>query len=307
MAKRERCHAGKATRVVGWLALLSLLFLALMAYVFVTGRMHIDTWDVSQRAQFNSINAAIELFVNECGGYPPSDANDAMGRPYCGSMKLAEALMGRDLLGFHSESGFRADGLDPDTLVPLYPAAPADENLKARMGPFLPPDHVGAYRLADIYGKGKTGPFPEDIVVLCDTYEHKRPGGKKTGMPILYWRARTAYKFQDYLENGTGSATNPGQNDDIYNFWHNANLLNLRDPATGTIDHPLYTGVPIDDLETFEEIILNKQVQEATMTALNPTGIKRPYRDDSFILMSAGKDELFGTADDLYNFTKESQ
>jgi hypothetical protein len=30
-----------------------------------------------------------------------------------------------------------------------------------------------------------------------------------------------------------------------------------------------------------------------------------PYRADSFILISAGKDGDFGTADDVFNFDKE--
>ena len=44
-------------------------------------------------------------------------------------------------------------------------------------------------------------------------------------------------------------------------------------------------------------MILNKQV----------TTIKRPYRAGSFILVSAGKDGLYGTADDIFNFTKDTE
>lgn len=35
------------------------------------------------------------------------------------------------------------------------------------------------------------------------------------------------------------------------------------------------------------------------------TTISRPYRSGSFILVSAGKDGQYGTADDIFNFNKE--
>jgi len=35
------------------------------------------------------------------------------------------------------------------------------------------------------------------------------------------------------------------------------------------------------------------------------TTASRPYRTGSFILISAGKDGLYGTDDDIFNFNKE--
>jgi hypothetical protein len=72
---------------------------------------------VKQKAQLKSIEAALELFNYEYANYPPSDANDVTGAAYCGAMKLAEAMMGQDLMGFHPKSAFLADGLDPNGLV----------------------------------------------------------------------------------------------------------------------------------------------------------------------------------------------
>ena len=78
--------------------------------------------NVKQRAQFHSCEAALELLANEFGHIPPSDANDETGLPYCGAMKLTEAVMGQDLLGFHPNSAFRLDGTDPNTGKLLYAA-----------------------------------------------------------------------------------------------------------------------------------------------------------------------------------------
>ena len=64
--------------------------------------------EVRQKAQFHSIDSAIEFFSgdSEYGSYPPS--NEATDH-YCGAMKLCEAMVGQDLMGFHPESRFLAN------------------------------------------------------------------------------------------------------------------------------------------------------------------------------------------------------
>ena len=125
--------------VVG--AFVIMLVFAFMAAV-IRSRVHIGHVDVHQKAQLHSMDAALELFNHEFKAYPPSDANDPTGKPYCGAMKLAEALMGQDLQGFHPQSAFRFDGLDANSLTSLYPANPSEDNLKARRVPYLSPPHA---------------------------------------------------------------------------------------------------------------------------------------------------------------------
>lgn len=285
--------------------------------------------EIQQKAQFHSLDVGLEMFKNDFGVYPESNDNAYPPvnlidqTPYLGAHKLAEALVGLDLLGFHPKSGFTASGLNDldgigtgtgavqiyDPINGIYVEGVYEEtgsqNIDVRKK-YIDLEHANAYRMDDIYRNW--GSFNQYNFVLCDVYAKKRQSGKKTGMPILYYRARTAYKFQDYLHSDLGSDQNPEQNDDIYNYWDNERLLALGDPDQGTaIVHPLRTGTVIDDLERFEEMILNKQVQTATRTTSFPDGIKRPYRADSFILISAGKDGLFGTADDVLNFEREKQ
>jgi hypothetical protein len=225
------------------------------------------------------MEAGLELFNVEFNHYPPSDANDGGRLPYCGAMKLAEALMGQDLLGFHPRSAFRADGLDPNTHLPLYPAdAPSVEGLKARIGPFLPAENANAFRLVDIYGKGKTGPFLENTFVLCDTYVRTRPGGKKTGMPILYYRANRAGTAHD--------VNNPDSPQNIYSYKDNLALINLGVPGDPNGVHPLAEA---------RRFYLNIRSDRIA-------GPAQPYRNDSYLLISAGWDGLYGTADDICNF-----
>ncbi len=193
-------------------------------------------------------------------------------------MKLAEALMGRDLLGFHSDSAFRADGVDPNTNLPLYPeGTPSAENLKAGRGPFLPEQTANAVRLADIYGKGNSGPFSESTLVLCDVYERERPGGRKTGMPILYYKANRFGTAHD-----VNNLDNPRN---MYDYRDNQALIRLGVPGEPNTVHPLA------DPKRFYRNIQSDRV-------LSP----QPYRSDSYILISAGYDGLYGTPDDICNF-----
>jgi len=221
------------------------------------------------------MDAALELFSYEFDTYPSSDANDPTGKPYCGAMKLAEALMGQDLLGLHSKSAFRCDGRDPTTLAPLYPAEPSPNDLQARKGPYLQAETGNAFRLVDVYGKGNTGPLPEDALVLCDTCVCERPSGNKTGMPILYYRA-----------NLLGRGHDAGGSNNVYNWADNQMLVALGVPGQAGTVHPL------SDPNRF---YLNTQDRKSLPAV-------RPFRPDEFILISTGWDGLYGTADDVSNF-----
>jgi len=272
---RRTSAARHASAAIGWLILLVVLLFILVGYVILHHpyRSHPATLN-RQKAQLHAIDAGLELFDNEFKGYPPSDANDVTGTPYCGAMKLAEATIGQDLVGCHRKSVFRADGLDPNSLAPLYTVG----TFRARLGPFLAAETANAHKLVDIYGKGKTGAFPEDAVVLCDTFVRKLPSGKKVGMPILYYRA-----------DPSGTRHDPNKPDDpqnVYDYRDNLALIRLGVPGDPNAVHPLANP---------KRFYLNTRDHMVS-------GTSRPYRDDSYILLSAGYDGLYGTADDICNF-----
>ena len=300
------------------------------------------TKELEQKAQFHSIEAALGMFSSEdrYGRYPessdnadPCNLNTGDETPYCGANKLAEAMVGWDLLGYHPNTDFRSDGRfnHPDGLGgmienvlayhpdptdpaddydgggnPLY-AETSEENIKARWGPFVELENANAFTMADVYDITETpgiGDFNADrySYVLCDVFAKKRQAGKKTGMPILYYRARTQFTEQDVDDEAAYQIKN-----DIYYYIDNYNLLALGSPENPGTWHPLAdagpgdegNGPPFsdskDDWRDFERMILNPQV----------TAIKRPYRAGSYILISAGKDGLYGTPDDIFNFDKE--
>jgi prepilin-type N-terminal cleavage/methylation domain-containing protein len=277
--------------------------------------------EIQQKAQFHSLEVGVEMFKTEFGSYPESNDNlDPYDgnkdhpddpTPYCGANKLAEAMVGLDMLGFHPNSDFRSDGqnrrddgsgmgttelydvyhADTDDFTnPLFRES-AEENVQARKGPFLDLENANAYTMEDVYGDSLTVGFYVKSLVLCDEYVAKREGAKKTGMPILYYRARKIYTQQD--SEDTDEIV-----DDIYYYPDNQNLLELGLPEDDTLDHPLSDGLPgglTGDYKDFDNMIINTQI----------TQIQRPYRADSYILISAGKDGLYGSPDDLYNFDKE--
>lgn len=256
--------------------------------------------EVRQKAQFHSIGAAMELFSGNSGwgGYPPSESEDEVPESYCGAMKLCEAMMGQDLAGFHPNSHFRADCTDGTNKLydnnpvggGLYPDAAT--NLKLRKGPYLETEKVSAYRLSELYTNTGANLDP-DLFVLCDVYNRvrNRTTGKGVGMPVLYYRANKSNTIHDPC------GTLPTAGDDagyIYNYTDNDELVQLGLPwdTTGTLKHPMDSTV---SPERFYEMTKDNRINITTGW---------PYRPDSYILISAGFDGLYGTDDDIFNFDK---
>jgi hypothetical protein len=278
------------------------------------------TKEEMQEDQFRYIKEGLELFREEFGDYPPSINNrDALDpgndhpddpTPYCGANKLAEALVGLDELGFHANSDFRSDGInlrsdgyggdedyavyhatfdDPGNGLGQF-AETAAENVQVRKGPFIDLEVANVFTMQGVYeniGQFRqydSGPSEIDrSLVLCDVFEREQPTGKTTGMPILYYRARDILVEQNWNDG-------LGIRDDIYYYMDNMNLLALGPAADQGESHPLNDGS--DDFADFEDMILDPSV----------TTVQRPYRANGYILISAGADGMYGTADDLFDF-----
>jgi hypothetical protein len=261
--------------VIVSISLLILLFLLLLPYI---NSLCVFRVKVKQRAQFNCVQSALELFNDENNGYPPSEALDPTGQPYCGAMKLCEAMRGQDFKGFNKESVFRSDGMNESGIDKLY-GKDVLYVLNVRMPPLLHNENVNAYHLNEIYKDVRS--FEGNKYVLCDTYLKKRHSGKRTGMPILYYKANTSNTEHD--------VNNPDNPKNIYNYKDNHALLSLGVPGKPNKKHPLFVNPKI-----FYEMTKDRNV----------TVKSKPVREDSYILISAGKDGLYGTADDISNFQR---
>jgi type II secretory pathway pseudopilin PulG len=257
--------------------------------------------ETKQKAQLSTIELALAAFKNDEGDYPPSDTPQpgSPGSEYCGAQKLSEALLGWDLLGFHPKSAWRADGLDAAGGPGSYdPAQTRDINgngipdtFEERKGPYLELATIGAFRLGNISVAKPglyidTGPLAPDTFVLCDVFDTKKirmANGTiaRAGVPILYYKANTYGK----------------QILDIYHMADNDGLvfvkeqadLRERPPAPG---ERLPRNPLAGTLTFFENYIADPKI----------TARPWPYRPDSYILISAGADGLYGTSDDICNF-----
>jgi hypothetical protein len=132
-------------------------------------------------------------------------------------------------------------------------------------------------------------------------FAEKRYSGEKIGSPILYFKARTQFKDQNYQERYVNSFSGETYEDDIYNYLDNFNIIDLNSASDQSVAHPIKSNSteasPEMGIDIFEDMIVNDKV----------TSLSRPYRANSFILWSAGKDGLYGTSDDIFNFDKEKE
>jgi prepilin-type N-terminal cleavage/methylation domain-containing protein len=298
--------------------------------------------DTSQRAQFKSIEAALEAYNNENGSYPDSSVSTS-GSPYTvGAHKLCEALVGRDLLGFDTKSSMDAyaDQTRTDSKE-VYATldrsgtqqAEVDASLKRRQPTYLKVDDVEAFQVGQLFNNPNPV-YPGNIdytgtkdtttrisaPVLTDVYKAKKvtlPNGSTAmaGTPILYYKANTnSIKFPDTA--GITSSTNdnmPGtyqatvtdanQQGFIYNILDNDDLVSLGQMMKPTERHHYNANYT-------ENVIVGATTLNANgvwlfynaITNQKMTNQVRPYNADKYILISAGHDGIYGTKDDICNF-----
>ncbi len=278
---------------VGIIAMLVALLIPALAMVRRIAK------ETQQKAQFTTIDLALTAFKGDYGDYPPSGPERDEYSPgfYTGAQKLAEAMMGQDLMGFHEDSSFRSDlrtDLPGESNYELYPEdldprrSDGRENLDARRGPYLQLATASAFRLG-----GKDGLFDDTWVlkketyVLCDVFGVKKitlDNGEtaKAGTPILYYRADTSSKT---MESGR-------QDDQIYKVRDNMPLI-----ALGRLPEP--------DPDQDPHKLADERVFYIDYKIIDPkvtidTGW--PHRPYSYILISAGADGEYGTSDDIFNF-----
>jgi type II secretory pathway pseudopilin PulG len=279
----------------------------------------------TQKGQFYEISKALELFRNENrDALPDSGAvdTDPTGGPYgyCGAMKLCEAILGQDGMGYHPSSRFWADettnGLGNtdiylfDLCISTDPGAydeplnPTEkiliDNLRERKK-YIDREKVRAVRLQDLYRWNvstgvsfydqkafRDNPDIYPNPVITDVYTNSSIryscSPRSVGMPVLYYKADPSKLIHDVNIVPAVGVPNPN----IYNFDDNFAITALGCPwePVHTTDHPMM------DSRVFLKEITNKRI----------TSTPTPHNEEEYILMSAGFDGLYGTDDDVFNF-----
>lgn len=262
--------------VLGIIALLVGILLPALTVVQTTAR------ETKQRAQFSAIDLALTAYKHDFGDYPPSDMSPGYIN-YCGAQKMTEALVGWDLLGFHPRSDFRANGINDEGVFVYEPNDPI--LFDQRKGPYLELASDNVFKLGTtVYRQGlflDTGSLAPDTYVICDVFGRQKirllNGQTVTaGAPVLYYRANTSEKTI------TG----------IYNPLDNNELVLIKELADnrGNRRHPL--AWQDNNYQYFYDYIRDPKIDARAW----------PYRPDSYLLISAGVDGIYGTSDDIRNF-----
>lgn len=274
------------------------------------------------KATFQAIDAGLETFKGHSalgGTYPPS-ASDS-GTPYsvimdptagstdrilaCGANLLVFALQGVDALG---TTGFvdlpvTGDGMWWNDVNTAYIVA-AGIPVQTRYDPFAGSDlQENVSTINKMRNEGmvlQTGDSTVDDAANLPFYTDN------FGRPILYYRARRAAPVM---------VTNPGNEIGIYDQRDNQAFTGSIAGIVGTgldfgagTNHTIATSShpsvdpAVSDLvndpayvDTFEQFIW-----DSTVTARNV-----PNRRETYLLISAGPDAIYGTGDDVTNWSRD--
>jgi prepilin-type N-terminal cleavage/methylation domain-containing protein len=323
--------------VVGIIGILVAILLPALSSVQNTARR------AKTLATFAAVSAGLETYRNATGDpYPPSRSDAPAGSAYkaamtnandlryaCGANLLVWALGGRDLLG---SAGFKDTAGDSGWYDDVHTFAPGSglggsqtpsglyaldttsfQPLHRRYNTFLDVNKndfmtLGEYYDEKLYPRGNPiVPLPSDDNDIT-AYRQERFLLDGFGYPILYYKA----------SKGAPLMVSAGQQLGVYSQADNALFTggsqNLNSPGmdlgagkgASLALHSLQDAAaiaPNTDLdndiydETFARFIWDRLV----------TARREPVKSDSYILISPGRDAVWGTDDDVTNFEDDKK
>ncbi len=283
--------------------------------------------NLQQKAVFHGMTVGLELFSSDFNGYPASrlTANNGAAPYVTGAQHLAEALLGRDERGFEPMTGWYAPNdklYRPNVPADLYDTQVANsQSLARRKGPYCELKYgyaVSIYALwgtkkaaSKIYDSGANPTGAKRSPVITDVFnkvEVKLPNGEivRAGMPILYFKANPGSRFR--VDAARQEVKNPAPAE--YTQWvynYNDNLPALQLPWLSDTVASEAAKKEITSHYYDPGNASNKAEQNFYETITQPggdaaRGFFKPYNGETFLLISAGYDGIFGTKDDIVNF-----
>jgi prepilin-type N-terminal cleavage/methylation domain-containing protein len=287
----------------------------------------------SVKAQINAMEVGLEAFYQDEGKYVPSNANyycadplfptdaernnwevqSAPNKLLQGAHLLLDALAGRDFLGYDSKAPPFGPGGASVTPYDRWAAT------NDRRQPYIPVDGVDVTSHEkppeDAFGGNPdfTEVQPEDVHgptgpnLICRVFRDK------FGWPILYYRASPkATQNSPIIQTQLNMKASDGVYDGLDNqFFTSFDKVNAQhkimdaDDRLAQVFSPTTYGATLAN--RFAEFI--RSIRATTYDTTVPTEIAhpRPVKADRFILLSPGKDGIYGNLDDVGNFNVLSE
>lgn len=275
-------------------------------------------------AMISSLAKANEAFSADIGRYPKSGGENPFATTspanfLSGAQWLALQLVGGDLLGYIKP--VRSNDADGNSVINSadwriwYGGAVADRF--PRLGPYIQPNGDLLQTPQDYIKKHAiAAPMPSTIKIGNPALDKSIPFFVDAfGYPVLYYRANPGARFP--VSDGSGNSVDRG----VYTQSDNSQFTGSDEAGpTGRAQdgydfagqgeaHPHlmkklgFSAGSQNDIEpgTFMHAIHNRSVYSATKRGSDPGRIW-PYNAKSFLIISPGKDGLFGTSDDIKNF-----
>ena len=262
------------------------------------------------RAQINAMSVGLEAFRNDQGEYVVSNSvlyNNTATQDWevgaagvlSGAHLLVDAMVGRDFLGYDNR---------PTTAN--YDRWDATND---RRQPYIPVDGVDV--TSDINpARDSEGVIPNEMITFPKGIGGSQRGipvfRDKFGWPILYYRASPTATQNTPIIQTANLPIGDGVYDGLDNFMFTsydpvASPHAIRDAYIGvdfTCTLGSNFGQSLDNQSVFAEFI--RSIRASTPVDGMPTDINcpRPVKNDSFIILSPGRDGRYGTQDDVANF-----
>lgn len=292
-------HKNKAFTLIELLVVVAIIS-ALVAILSVAQRkVKILSKNLQQKAAFHAAEVSLGLFSGDFGEYPDSSLVTD-GTVVTGAQRFAEAMLGRDMQGFHPKSLWHP-AKEATAGLTLYDNAVVDTS-KQRKPEYLEIKNSGFFRLDQLWA---ATPGIEPTPVITDVFLRNSAAGldEKVGMPVLYFKADSTKRFRFDVTNAIHNPAPSVYRNWVYNFDDNLAILQLpwlRDPADPKESGPVEPHYPDEDNDGVADNFT--QVFYELITARQDSNFYKPQNPDTFLLISAGYDGIYGTKDDLTNF-----
>ncbi|MBN1844735.1 MAG: type II secretion system protein [Sedimentisphaerales bacterium] len=268
----------KGFTLVELLTVIAIIALLLSLAVPALNEARMRARIVGDQASLRVVNNAVENFANDMTYYPDSDQRHMLlvqgGQDNTnwdqGAHRLFEALAGMDYIGYQKDHYYNTN----------VDGKPIDINdaVTERWGPYVKLESVKIGTMQDAHPGGENWAAGNNNPVFMDTLDAREPRA------ILYYRAHASKTLLPQIFN------------------YADNQLITQDTIGGD---PYYED--FDAPEEFYKFVWNPDTgyppggsTAGPASYTNPSA--RPYNMDSFILINAGRDHEYGTADDITNF-----